>query len=274
MRANAAADVFAADSTVTEHASILSKAFAVLRAFNPNRRTMTLSEISRSSGLAKSTVHRLLERLIELDAIEQFPDGYAISLSFVQLGATTPAASGRDAAMPYLAYLHRTTGLPVHYGVLRELEVVILARLTGPQRRATVFDVGTRVPAHCTAIGKAMLAWADAAELDRLLRRRPLVGRTQHSITDPDCLLVELAAARANGLAYDRAEGFLAVSSVAAPVVVSGFAVGAISITHPADVPLEEHTLHALRDASERLCGDFAVGLSGRRERWFPHDIR
>ena len=69
--------------------SILSKAFDLLRAFNSNERVMSLTELSEASGLAKSTVHRLLARLVELGAIEHHRDSYRIGIEIFRLGVTT-----------------------------------------------------------------------------------------------------------------------------------------------------------------------------------------
>src|SRR4051794_26790872 len=125
-----------------ESPSILSKAFELLRAFNSAERVMTLSELSRAAHLPKSTVHRLLARLVELDAVEHHGDGYKLSLGLMQLGATTPAASMRDLALPYLAGLHRWTGETVHFGVLRQFDVVYLEKLAPANSPSELSRVG------------------------------------------------------------------------------------------------------------------------------------
>ena len=89
-------------SVEPEPPSILSKAFDLLRAFDQTARVMTLSELARAANLPKSTVHRLLARLIDLDVIEHHAQGYRLSLSLIQLGATTPAAGLRELAAPHL----------------------------------------------------------------------------------------------------------------------------------------------------------------------------
>ena len=95
------------ESGSTEVASILNKAFDLLYAFNENTRVMTLSELARASGLPKSTVHRLLARLVDLGALEHHRSGYKLGLGLLQLGSTTPAANMRDLATPILVALQR-----------------------------------------------------------------------------------------------------------------------------------------------------------------------
>jgi DNA-binding IclR family transcriptional regulator len=259
--------------TAFEPSSILLKAFNLLRAFRPDRRTMSLTEIARASGLPKSTVHRLIERLLELDAIERTADGYSVSLGFGQLGAITPAAGGRDAALPYLAWLHRGTGHTIHYAVLRELQVVYLEKLARRHSSAAPSAIGARLPANCTAIGKALLSWEDPARLDGLLRRAPLPALTPNSITDPDVLIDQLRHVHADGLARERDEAGPGVSCVGAPIVVNGYAVGAISVSYSTTTPLEPQVEDAVRVAATRISRDFRSGLKDGRERWFPFDL-
>jgi DNA-binding IclR family transcriptional regulator len=179
----------------TKPSSILAKAFDLLRAFTPEHPVLSLTEISRRSGLPKSTVHRILERLLSLDVIEHYPEGYCVSLTLLRLGAITPAAGGCDTAMPSLAWLHRGTGHTVRYAVLRCLEVVYLEKLTRQQRTCERSRVGSRLPATCTAIGKAMLAWEDASRLEQRLRQQPLPALTPRSCRSAE--LLRRAAARA-----------------------------------------------------------------------------
>jgi DNA-binding IclR family transcriptional regulator len=256
-----------------EPSSILFKAFLLLRAFSPNKRIMSLTEISRASGLSKSTVHRLLERLQDLDAIEHNSNGYSVSLAFSQLGALTPAASGRDIALPYLAWLHKGTGHVVNYGVRRDLDVVFLEKLKTRGSLSSPSSVGRRLPANCTAIGKALLSWEDPANLGVLIDRAPLSQLTAHSIADPDQLIRQLRAARADGLAREQDEAQLGLSCVGAPIVVCGFAVGALSLSYPTSVPLDVKVEDAVRVAATRISRDFRHSLQNGGERCFPYPL-
>src|SRR5699024_10274570 len=96
--------------------SILSKAFQVLKAFDSTDRVLSLSQVSRVSGLPKSTVHRLIGRLVDLGALEPHRSGYRIGLTIFQIGANMPVHGLRDRALPYLAALHRWSGQTVHFG--------------------------------------------------------------------------------------------------------------------------------------------------------------
>jgi DNA-binding IclR family transcriptional regulator len=254
-----------------EPPSILSKAFDLLRAFNPDERVMTLSELARASRLPKSTVHRLLARLIDLDAVEHHRGGYKLSLGLMQLGATTPAANMRDLALPHLASLHHWAGETVHLGVLRRFDVVYLEKLARPDSPASISGVGVRLPANCTAIGKALLAWEDLDDLADFLPS-PMPKLTPWSIGDVDQLLKELREIRVYGLAAERNQAQHGLACEAAPIIVNGFAVGALSVSYRAEKALNRAVTSSLRETATRIARDVRTGLANGRAHWFPYE--
>ena len=249
--------------------SILSKAFDLLRAFNARNRVMTLSELARASGLPKSTVHRLLARLIELGAIEHHGGGYRIGLDLLQLGSAAPAAAMRDSAMPHLVALHRWTGCTVYLGVLRQYDVVYLGKIVRPNQPVDMSEVGGRMPANCTAIGKAMLAHEHLDDLADFLPD-PMPAMTPRSITSPGKLIAQLRTIRQGDLARACGEARPGVVCIASPIVVKGFAVGAISVSYPDGAQLDPRTGTVLRDVTAELAREFRVQLANGRARWFP----
>jgi DNA-binding IclR family transcriptional regulator len=255
--------------------SILSKAFDLLRAFNSQERVMTLSEIARASQLSKSTVHRLLARLVELDAVEHHGDGYRLSLGLLQLGATTPAAGLRDLAMPYLVGLHRWTGETIHFGVLRQFDVVYLEKLVRPDSPVLLSRVGARLPANCTAIGKALLAWEDLDDLARF-RPRPMPTLTQSSIRDADQLIKQLRDIKDCGVAREHDEAQLGLACVAAPVIVDGSAIAAVSIGYRSQTALPHQVETALRVTAGQIAREARAWLADGQPdyRVHPADVR
>jgi DNA-binding IclR family transcriptional regulator len=255
-----------------EPPSILSKAFDLLRAFNSNERVMTLSELSRASGLPKSTVHRLIARLIDLDAVEQHRSGYKLGLGLLELAANTPAGSMRDVAMPHLTALHRWSGQTVHLAVLRRYDVVYLEKLAVAGAPASLSRVGARLPANCTAIGKALLAWENLEDLEAFLPS-PLPMMTPHSTTNVDEFVIELRKVRTDGIAHEREEAQLGLACVAVPIVVHEFAVGALSISHRADTEAGLRIENALRETAARIAKEAREGLAQGRAHWFPREF-
>ena len=257
-----------------ETPSILTKAFDVLNSFNQNERVMTLSQLARASGLPKSTVHRLLARLVELGALEHHRSGYKLGLGLLQLGATTPAAIMRDQAIPYLMALQRWTRQTVTFAVLREFDVVYLEKLAPADSPRTLVSIGARLPANCTAIGKALLAYEDLDDLAAFLPLR-LPQMTPHSITNADDFVEHLRIVRKEGIAREHDEAQMGLDGVAAPVVVNGFAVGAIAITYGPTAPASGRVDAALRDTTAQLAKHLHsyVAAAPDRERLLPRTI-
>jgi DNA-binding IclR family transcriptional regulator len=252
--------------------SILSKAFDLLRAFNATERVMTLTDLSRASGLPKSTVHRLLARLIELGAIEHHRDGYKVGIELFRLGVTTPAASMRDVAMPYLASLHRWSGHTVHLAVLRQFDVVYLEKVAMHSSPSALSGVGGRLPANCTAIGKALLAHENLDDLESFLPN-PMPRMTPLSVTGLPELLAQLREIRQGALARECEEAQLELACVALPLVVNGFAVGAVSISYRAGSVLDPKIGVALRETTARISREICAGLAEGRAHWFPREM-
>jgi DNA-binding IclR family transcriptional regulator len=252
--------------------SILSKAFDLLRAFNSGERVMTLSELSRASGLSKSTVHRLLARLIDLGAIEHHRAGYRVGLDMFQLAATTPASAVRDLAMPYLAALHLRTGHTVHLGMLRQFDVVYLEKVARNHPSPDPSGVGTRLPVNCTAIGKALLAHESLNDLGDFLPS-PMPSLTPRSITDVGSLISQLRVIRQEGLARECEEARLGLACVASPIVVRGFAIGAISLTYPVGTSLEAKTGTMLLDATAHLAKEIRQNPPGGSVQWLLREV-
>ena len=132
------------------------------------------------------------------------------------------------AASPLLGELHRATGLVAHLAILDGSDVVYLDKVGDRMSPAIPTRVGGRQPAHCTAIGKAILAYCDqAGEVDLQARM------TKYSITSSSQMAIELAKVRAHGVAFEREESLLGFGCVAAPIGSPGEAVAAVSVCGP-----------------------------------------
>ncbi|MGI5131015.1 IclR family transcriptional regulator [Pseudonocardia sp. CA-107938] len=251
-----------------EAPSILSKAFDILRAFDSANRVMTLSEIARASGLPKSTVHRLLGRLVELDVVEHHgPAEYKIGLSMLRIGAVSPAVSLRDQAVPALHALNRWTGYAVQLAVLRQFDVVFLDKLEGVGHPSPPIAIGARVPAHCVAVGKALLAHEELDDLALFLPSR-LSALTERSQTSATEFVRALREVRRDGIALEVEEYHLGFSGLGAAIIVNGYAVGALSVAFPSDAPAEPNTSRAVRETAAALARDLRLGLTPDRLRW------
>lgn len=212
----------------TTPSAVIDRISLVLDAFDgPGR--LTLAQIVRRTGLPRSSAHRMLERLVQLRWLRRSGRDYELGMRLVELGSL---AVHQDrlvrAAKPLLGELHRATGLVVHLAVLDGSDVVYLEKIGDRVSSAIPTRVGGRQPAHCTAVGKAMLAYCDD-EPDMDLRTR----KTRYTISTSSQLAAELAKVRAHGVAFEREESLLGFGCVAAPIGSPGEAVAAVSVCGP-----------------------------------------
>ncbi|MFC9296137.1 IclR family transcriptional regulator [Streptomyces sp. NPDC057011] len=211
--------------------SLLEKAARVLGAFEGPQPRLSLTEVVRRSGIPRSSAHRILDQLVRLRWLDREGRDYRMGMRMLELGALASHHNRlRRAALPLLHALHEQTGQLVHLSVLDGAEVVCLERIGGSEATAVPSRVGGRMPAYCTAAGKAVLAFGDPAAVEHVLAQG-LRPRTARTLVRPPALRSELAATRERGVAYDREESFRGISCVAAPLRGAGRAVAAVSVS-------------------------------------------
>jgi DNA-binding IclR family transcriptional regulator len=243
-----------------QRASMLERGVQVLQAFRPLGGTLTLPALVERTGLPKPTVHRLAEALVELGLLERRPVGYRPGLGLFELGELVSAkADLRETALPYMQDLYEATHETVHLGIRDGVDVMYAEKIHGHGGVAVPSRVGGRLPLSSTGVGKALLAYAEPDVVERVISR-PLRRLTDHSIADPVKLAEELAEIRWSGLAYDREEAAPGVGCIAAPVLVRGQAVAALSLTLPAQRIGTAGPANAVRVVSLTL----ARALAGR----------
>lgn len=220
--------------------SMVERMTLILEAFPTPATRLTLEEVARVTQLPRSTAHRILDQLVKLAWLAHSSVGYGLGARSLGLGGSGGNHSDlREAAAPVLHELQMRTGLVAHLAVLDGPEIRYLDKVGG--RFATIVPsrVGGRAPAYCTALGKSMLAWLPAEDVDDLII--PALGRqTARTICDIDMLHYELSRIRGrNGLAFERGECFSAISCVAAAIRGPERPVAAISLVGDAQTPLE-----------------------------------
>jgi IclR family acetate operon transcriptional repressor len=211
--------------------SVLGRAMTLLTAFRPGEE-MTLAELSRITGIAKPTVHRILAELATWDVVERGPNGLRLGMRLFELGQRVPGQHElREAAAPFLAELFETTRETVHLAVLDGLEVFYLHKLDASRGPRVPSRIGGRMPAYCTGVGKAMLAFSPPETFERVVASG-LSRRTPRTIIAPGLLDRELATIRRRGLAEEHEESTMGIACVAAPVLTTdGRVVAAVSVT-------------------------------------------
>lgn len=216
---------------VGESRSLVGRIASIMDSFDQQDPVLSLVDLSRRSGLPKSTAHRLAEQLRALGWLERDQRGYRVGMRLFELGGLASEQSQlRDPAIPHLHALAGRTGLAVQLGVLDGPEVVYLERVVVGNYRLPTRQ-GGRMPAYCTGLGKAMLAYDDAAT-QRVLGDE-LPARTSSTLSSAERLSDDLQRVRSTGIAFDRQEAYEGLGCVAAPIRNSGRAIGAVSVTGP-----------------------------------------
>ncbi len=200
-----------------------------------------VTELSRRLGLHKNNVFRLLATLEEMGYVEQAEQSerYRLGVRCLELGYAF--SRHRDlvrSARPVLEGLARETGETVHLGVLRDFQVVHLDGEPASHLVATTLRVGQRLEAHCTALGKALLAASEASVRERFDRERVARGAlepfTSATITDREKLFEHLRTVASQGWAVDLEERATGLCCAAAPVHdATGTVVAALSVSGP-----------------------------------------
>ncbi len=220
---------------------MLERAVSVLRAFDPEHPTLSVSELARRVDLPKSTVHRLASEMTRLGLLESTARGLRLGMRLFELGEMAPRSrSVREAALPYMEDLRLAAGATVHLAVLEGVDVVyieILRAKTGPRLPSRV---GGRLPAHATGVGKAIMAFSDPAVAQTRIEAG-LPALTRHTLVMPGALRNALSSARRDGVAYDHEESGYGIYCAAAPIFgPGGLPVAALSVTgttHRLDLP-------------------------------------
>ncbi|MEB3368801.1 IclR family transcriptional regulator [Saccharopolyspora mangrovi] len=193
---------------------------------------VALSELAEKSGLPLPTIHRIIRTLVNSGYARQQPSRrYALGPRLIRLGETASRALG-SWARPYLAELTEVTGESANMAVLDGAQIVYVAQVPSPHSMRMFTEVGRRVDAHATAVGKAVMATMPADEVSQLLSRTAMNPQTERTITDVEAMQEELGRIREQGYAIDDGEQEVGVRCYA--VAVPGAPAGAgISISGP-----------------------------------------
>ena len=234
----------------------IDRAIRVLFALQGARR-MTLSELAGRLELPPSTVHGIVRTLVAQGMVVQEHGfgRYQLGPAVLRLGSVyLDTLELRSKAIPWAEDLARRTGCSVRTGVLLLDDVVIIHHEPRPDGSRQMPEVGIVIPAHASALGKAILAFDDEAA-SRMLAASALRSMTGETVTSPIDLKEQLADIGSTGLAREQDEAVLGECAIAGPVFdVSGAPVGAIGLVVPsANWPVDRATSDAVRDAARAI---------------------
>ncbi len=244
----------------------LGRAFAILEEVARHREGIGLADLSKLVGLHNSTTFHLAKTMVSLGYMrqEKTTKRYRIGRPLFALAASAlDEIEMVNVATPVLEDLSRETGESSHFAVRMGDAVVVIARTSGPGAFHLTDRVGVVRPAHCTALGKVILASLHPDQLERFLERVELKPSTANSITEIPVLLREIAEIRRSGIAFDDGEFNLEVRCVAVPVKdFTGQIIGALGISGPIwrlSNQVMQNRAKIVQAAAARLAAEFGA---------------
>lgn len=244
----------------------LGRAFGILEEVARHREGIGLADLSKLVGLHNSTTFHLAKTMVSLGYLRQEKDSkrYRIGRPLFALAASAlDEIEMVNVATPVLEDLSRETGESGHFAVRMGDAVVVIARTSGPGAFQLTDRVGVVRPAHCTAVGKIILASLRSDQLKRFLERADLKPSTKQSTIDVPSLLREVAEIKRTGIAFDDGEFNPEVRCIAVPVLdFTGQIIGALGISGPiwrlSNQILQGHA-KIVRTAANRLSVEFGA---------------
>lgn len=216
----------------------VAKAFNIIETLaSRSEEGISLIELSASLEMPKSTMHRYLATLLELRLAERLSsDRYRLGTKVIELAGSFLVSSDlRKESEAILEQIAEKTGETVHLAVPSGGEVVYIAKVESKHTMRMFSHIGSRLPMHCTALGKSILAFSDDERIQEVLPElsKP---RTPNSITTEQGLMEDLARIRSQGFAIDNEENETGIRCVGAPILdYTGKAIAAMSISGPCE---------------------------------------
>lgn len=215
----------------------VQKALDILDIFTPQKPELSLTELAGLLSLNKSTLFGLLRTLEHHGYIVQNPQTkrYRLGLRFLDRAALViDYADVSRVAPPFLDELRDKVEENVHLGVLEDGEVIYLYRAQGPHSLAVNSRPGMRAPAHCTSMGKVIMAFLSSTEVAAIATKHGLPAWTPNTITDLATLQENLGEIQRDGYAVDAEEHHIGSQCIAAPIFdIHRHVVAALSVSVP-----------------------------------------
>ncbi|HZH50699.1 MAG TPA: IclR family transcriptional regulator [Microvirga sp.] len=237
----------------------LEKGLAVIEAFDASRPKLTLSEVAKLTGITRAGARRYLRTLAKLNYADFDGRYFSLSPRVLRLGyAYLSSTAVSERLQPFLERISEQTGESSSAAMLDGDDIVYIARSATRRIMSIGLGVGSRLPAYCTSLGRAILAFRPPQELDAYIERVQLEPRTPKTVTDKAEFRKVLETVRNQGFAIIDEELEFGLRSIAVPLFQkNGTVTIALNISaqvaHASTAEMEVRLLPALREASEAL---------------------
>lgn len=250
----------------------LARGLAILSTFHSDRPLIGVSELSRGLELSRSTVHRYVATLAKLGYLQQDPDSkrYRLGPKVLDLGfSALNSMDLLEVSAPHLRRLSDETQRTVNVAILDGIDVVYIERCRaarpGQQQIDLNLHVGARLPAYCTAMGKAILAFVSEERLEEVIERIDFVPRGPNTLTDPKAFRQELVKVRASGIAINDEELAYGLRSIAAPIYSqSGDVLAALNLAIHRTIVSMEELVERFAPAVIQTANDISLSMGHR----------
>ncbi len=237
------------DSKGRNHIRALEKGLELLILLSRHDTELSLERLSKEAGFSKTTCFRLLQTMRRLNFVTQSAEtkGYQLGPRNISIGtAALDRQSVRTIAVPYMRRIRAQTNETVNLTILDGAEVVFVERIEANFIVNSNLYVGSRLPVHCSSMGKAILAYLPENKLVEVLDKLVFQPRTAKTITSRSRFIEELAGIRTTGTAINNEELEKGLFAIAGPIRDhSGEAIAAMNISFPL---VRHHIQDALAD--------------------------
>jgi IclR family pca regulon transcriptional regulator len=247
------------EDAARSYVTALARGLSVLKAFDDQNARLTLSDVARIVDLPRASARRALLTLEALGYVESHGRTFSLSPQVLTLARAYLASSPVPRiAQGFLENVSETLGESCSLSILHGEEVIYIARSTRKRIGSLHRDVGAHLPAHCTSMGRALLAALPDAELERFLANVKLRSFTPYTVTDDGDLRAILEKVRRNGYSLVDQELEVDLRSVAVPVQnAGGRVIAAMNVSAQASrtpkKQLIDRFLPALREAAMKM---------------------
>lgn len=264
----AAATAAAAPKPSSEYVQSFARGLAVIRAFGPRSKTMTLTEVAQETGLTRAGARRILLTLQTLGYVALDGRHFSLTPRVLDLGYSYLSSMPLwEVAQPIMEDLVDRVHESVSASVLDGDEIVYVLRVPTHRIMTIGLSIGSRLPAHCTSMGRVLLGALPEEALDRVLSRARLAARTRHTVTDPKALKKTILADAKKGWSLVDQELEEGLRSISVPLRDSGgHVIAAMNVSGQAArctvADMQKNFLPELQAAAGRI--EQALRLRGR----------
>ncbi|MEJ5378521.1 MAG: IclR family transcriptional regulator [bacterium] len=249
----------------------LEKGLMILELLSKKGSPAKLELLAQMSGIKKTSCFRVLKTLTHAGFLVRDPDAksYWLGPKTILVGLAGLGSQGvREVALPFMRDLREKTGATVNLGMLMGTDVVFVERLQSAHIMESSLRVGSRLPAHCSSMGKAILAFQPNEEVEGILGQLNFERRTAKTITDKESFQIELQTVRERGFALNNEELEDGLFAVAGPLRDhTGKAVAAMNVSFPLVRHSKEKALKVFCPILLKACQEVSSLLGFRESR-------